>query len=96
MSRRTDYNTRRRERYRTDPEYRESEQKRKREANRKRYRADPEYRERQKADGRKRYYNLTGPEYGRRLLQIRRGKALQRMAERNQRGERDHSGTLPA
>jgi hypothetical protein len=34
---------------------------------------------------RERFRNMTGPAYGRRLLQMRRVKALRRMAARNER-----------
>jgi hypothetical protein len=36
---------------------------------------------------RERFRNMTGPAYGRRLLQMRRVHALRRMAERNERRE---------
>lgn len=51
---------------------------------------DDEFRERIKADRRARYDAMTCFEYHRRLLQLRRNKALHRMAERNRnlgRGE---------
>jgi hypothetical protein len=70
-----------RKRYAADPEYRERERERRRE----RHRNDAEYRERERERRRERYWNMSGFEYNRELLRLRRQKALKRMAERNAR-----------
>jgi hypothetical protein len=46
------------------------------------YHANQGYRERRMAQGQDRYWSMTGPEYARELLRLRRAKALRRMAER--------------
>jgi hypothetical protein len=45
-----------------------------------------EYRERRCAERQERYWSLTGTEYARELLRLRRSKALRRMAERTRQG----------
>jgi hypothetical protein len=45
-----------------------------------------EYRERRCAERQERYWAMTGPEYARELLRLRRSKALRRMAERTRQG----------
>lgn len=57
----------------------------KRERERERYQTDPEYRERKLARNREAYARESGIAYNRRLLRMRRNKAMQRMAEREQR-----------
>lgn len=53
------------------------------------YRLDPEWADRRRRRSREAYWSLSGLEYNRRLLQIRRVKALARMRERNRRREKE-------
>lgn len=57
-----------------------------------RYANDEEYRKNKNEANMNRYYNLSGSEYNRILLQKRRRKGLARMAKREARGKELLSG----
>jgi hypothetical protein len=57
---------------------------------RERYANDPEYRERKLERNREWYWNLSGFEYNRLLLRLRRNKGLKRIEQREQRRQEEH------
>ena len=78
LERRREYDRKHTRERRADPAYRERQRE---------YKRNPAYLERQREYDRKRYWSMSGFEYNKELLRLRRKCALQRMTARKARQE---------